>query len=152
LFTTLFVLSMVMLMRSLSQQRGVGLSFAAGLTLGVTTLVRATTQFLPIFFFAILCFQSSPKYLLKCTLFLIGMCLLLLPWSLRNLYVLGEPIIVRTGLGIPFLQGSRSEYFTIEGMSRNDPVLRRQAAEEGLVEPTDRKATSESRWYFQLGL
>jgi 4-amino-4-deoxy-L-arabinose transferase-like glycosyltransferase len=152
LFTMLFVLSMVILIRSLSQQGGVGLSFAAGLALGVTTLVRGTTQFLPIFFFAILCFQGIPKYLLKGTLFFIGMCLLVLPWTLRNLYVLGEPIIVRTGLGVPFLQGSRSEYFTIEGMSRNAPVLRRQAAEEGLVEPTDRKATSKSRWYFHLGL
>ncbi|WP_410962035.1 hypothetical protein, partial [Salmonella sp. SAL4359] len=34
LFTTLLVLSIVMLIRSLSQQRGVELSFAAGLTLG----------------------------------------------------------------------------------------------------------------------
>src|SRR5262249_50391263 len=151
LFTTLFVLSIVLLIRSLSQQGGVGLSFAAGLALGVTTLVRAITQFFPVCFFASLCFQSSPKGLLKCTLFLVAICLLVLPWILRNLYVLGEPIIVRTGLGGPFFQGSRSEYFTIEEGSRHFPVLRRQAAEEGLVEPTDGKATSESRWYFHLG-
>jgi len=152
LFTTLLVLSMVMLIRSFSQQRGVGLSFAAGLTLGVTTLVRGTTLLLPVFFFAISCFQGIPKRLLKCTLFFIGMCLLVFPWTLRNLYVLGEPLIVNAAFGTVLFQGSRSKYFTIEGMSRNYPVLRRQAAEEGLVEPTDRKATSQDRWYFNLGL
>ncbi len=152
LFTMLLVLSMVMLIRSLSQQGGVGLSFAAGLTLGVTTLVRGTTQLLPVFCFAISCFQGIPKRLLKCTLFLIGMCLLVLPWTLRNLYVLGEPIIVQTGFGEVFLEGSRSEYFTSEAMARSYPVLSRQAAEEGLVQPTDRKATSEDRWNFHLGL
>jgi len=152
LFTMLLVLSMVMLIRSLSQQRGVGLSFTAGLILGVTTLVRGTTQLFPVFFFAISCFQDIPKRLLKCTLFLIGMCLLVLPWTLRNLYILGEPIIVQTGFGAVFLQGSRSEYFPLEGASRGYPILFRQAAEEGLVEPKDRKATSIDRWLFNLGL
>jgi 4-amino-4-deoxy-L-arabinose transferase-like glycosyltransferase len=152
LFTTLLVLSMVMLIRGLSQQGGVGLSFAAGLALGVTTLVRGTTLLLPVFFFAISCFQSIPKRLLKCTLLLVGTCLLVLPWTLRNLYVLGEPIIVQTGFGASFLQGSRSEYFTIERKVRGYPILLRQAAEEGLVQPTDRKATSNENWFFNLGL
>jgi 4-amino-4-deoxy-L-arabinose transferase-like glycosyltransferase len=152
LFTMLLVLSMVMLMRSLSQQRGVGLSFAAGLTLGVTTLVRGTIQFLPIFCFAISCFQGISKHLSKYTLCLIGMCLVVLPWTLRNLYVLGEPIIVQIGFGEVFLEGSRSEYFNSGAMARILPVLSRQATEEGLVQPTDRKATSEDRWLFNLGL
>jgi 4-amino-4-deoxy-L-arabinose transferase-like glycosyltransferase len=155
LFTTLLVLSMVMLIRSLAHQRGVRLSFTAGLTLGVTTLVRGTTLLLPVFFFAISCFQGIPKRLLKCTLFFVGMCLLVLPWTLRNLYVLGEPIIVNAGFGAVFLDGSRSEYFApsiIEGGARHYPVLFRQAAEEGLVEPTDGKASSKDRWYFNLGL
>ena len=155
LFTALLVLSIVILIRSFSQQGGVGLSFIAGLALGVTTLVRGTTQLLPIFFFAISCFQGIPKRLLKCTLFLIGMCLLILPWTLRNLYVLGEPIIVNAAFGTVFLDGSRSEYFApsiIEGTARYYPVLYRHAAEEGLVEPTDGKASSKDRWYFNLGL
>jgi 4-amino-4-deoxy-L-arabinose transferase-like glycosyltransferase len=143
LFTALLVLSMIILIRSLSQQGGVGLSFAAGLALGVTTLVRGTTQLLPIFFFAISYFQGIPKRLLKCTFFFIGMCLLVLPWTLRNLYVLGEPIIVQTGFGAAFLAGSRSEYLTIPG---------RAATEEWLVQPPDRKATSEDRWFFHRGL
>src|SRR5215813_3376694 len=152
LFTALLVLSMVMLIRSLSQQRGVGLSFAAGLTLGVTTLVRGTTLLFPVFFFVISCFQGISKRLLKCTLFLIGMCLLVLPWTLRNLYIFGEPIIVQVGFGEVFLVGSRSEYFTFDGMSRGYPILLRQAAQEGLVQPTDKKATSNERWLFNLGL
>src|SRR5262249_27254430 len=155
LFTTLFVLSMAMLIRSLAHQRGIGLSFAAALTLGVTTLVRGTTLLLPIFLFAISCFQGIPKCLLKCTLFFVGMCLLVLPWTLRNLYVLGEPIIVNAAFGTVFLDGSRSEYFApsiMEGAVRHYPVLYRQAAEEGLVEPPDGKASSKDRWHFNLGL
>jgi len=152
LFTTLLVLTIVLLIRSLSQQGGAGLSFAAGLTLGVATLVRATTQFLPVFFFALSCFQRISKRLLKCTLFFVGMCLLVLPWTVRNLYGLGEPMIVQTGFGLVFLMGSRSEYFTIEGYHRNYPIFYQKAAEEGLIQPTDRKATSEDRWFFNLGL
>jgi len=152
LFTALLVLSVVLLIRSFSHQGGVGLSFAAGLTLGVATLVRATTQLFPVFFFALSCFQGIPKRLLKCMLFFVGMCLLVLPWTLRNLYVLGEPIIVQTGFGLVFLMGSRSEYFTIEGFQRSYPILLRQVAKEGLVPPTDRKATSEDRWFLNLAL
>src|SRR5262249_36213633 len=149
LFTALLVLSIVMLIRSLSQQGGVRLSFVAGLALGITTLVRGTTQFLPVFFFVISGFQGIPKRLVKCTLFLLGMCLLVLPWTWRNLYTLGEPIIVQTGFGAVFLQGSRSEYLTIPG---------RQALVEKLVQSTDRegisdkKATSEDRRLFNLGV
>jgi 4-amino-4-deoxy-L-arabinose transferase-like glycosyltransferase len=156
LFTTLLVLSIVILIRSLSQQGGIGLSFTAGLTIGVATLVRGTTQLLPVFFFSILCFQGIPKRLLKlkCILFLSGMCLLILPWTLRNLYVFGEPIIVQTGVGSVFLQGSRSEYFTLGGIARSYPVLLRQATDEGLVEPNDlrKKVTSEDHLNFKLGL
>src|SRR5205807_6250351 len=46
----------------------------------------------------------------------------------------------------------RSEYFTIEGITRNEPTVSRQATEEGLGEPTDRKASSRDRWYFPHGL
>jgi 4-amino-4-deoxy-L-arabinose transferase-like glycosyltransferase len=152
LFTALLVLSVVMFIRALAAQGRIGLSFIAGLTLGLTTLVRGTTQLLPFFFFAISCVQSIPKRLLKCTLFFIGMCLLVLPWTFRNLYVLGEPIVVQTGFGVVFLQGSRSEYFPVLEAQKYFPVVMRQAAEEGLMAPTDGKVTSRDRWYFNLGL
>jgi len=151
-FTALLVLSMVVWIWSLSQQGKVGLSFAAGLALGVATLVRGTTLLLPPFLFALCYLRGISRCKLKCTLLLIGMCLVILPWTLRNLHVLGEPIIVQTGLGSVFLQGSRSEYFTIEGKRRAYPELFRAAAEEGLAEPTDGKATSRDRWRFALGL
>jgi 4-amino-4-deoxy-L-arabinose transferase-like glycosyltransferase len=152
LFTMLLVLSVVMLIESLVQQRGNGLALAAGLSLGVTTLVRGTTLLLPVFLLAMACWRGIPKCLSKCMLFLVGTYLVILPWTLRNLRVLDEPIIVQTGLGATFLQGSRSEYFTIEGKVRNYPVLISQAAQEGIVEPADRKATSYERWNFKLGL
>jgi len=152
LFTALFVLSIAIWIRALFQSGSARLSFVAGLTLGLATLVRATTQFLPLFFLLIACFKGIPKCLLKCALFLIGMYVLVLPWTLRNIYVLHEPILVQTGFGWPFLQGSRSEYFTIAGKSKNYPILYGEAAAEGLTAPDDRKATSDDRWHFNLGL
>jgi 4-amino-4-deoxy-L-arabinose transferase-like glycosyltransferase len=152
LYTTLFVLSMVIWIRSLSPQAGLGPSLLAGLSLGEATLVRGTTQLLPVFLFAVFFFHRVPKYLAKCALLFAGMCLVILPWTVRNLRMLGRPIVVQTGFGAVFLQGSRSEYFTIEGKSENYPILAREAAQEGLIEPADKTAPSLDRWWFNLGL
>lgn len=152
LFAMLLVLSIVLLVRSLSQQRGAGLSFSAGLALGLATLVRGITLLLPVVFFAILYFEGLRKGILKCTAFLVGMCMLVLPWAVRNRYVLSEPIIVQSGFGGAFLQGSRTEYFTVDGNKKGFPILFRDAAQEGLVKPNDGKITSFQQWRFNLGL
>jgi hypothetical protein len=66
--------------------------------------------------------------------------------------VLGEPVLVQTGLGPVFLMGSRSEYFTIEGMASRFPALQREAANDGLSRPADDSAISKDRWLFEVGL
>jgi 4-amino-4-deoxy-L-arabinose transferase-like glycosyltransferase len=152
LFTALLVLSIVVWIFGLAAPRGLRLSFAAGLALGVASLIRGTTLLLPVGFFAMACLRGVSKGLVKSALLLLGMCLVVAPWTLRNLKVLGEPIVVQTGFGSFFLQGSRSEYFTIRGKLGAYPNLVREAAQDGLVKPTDAKATSHQRWLLSLGL
>ena len=152
LFTALLVLSIAILIRSLSQPGHAWLSFVAGLSLGLATLVRATTLLLPVFLLALLLFLDFRKAWPKCALFLIGMYLVVLPWAVRNRQALDEPIVVQSGFGQVFLQGSRAEYFTISGKTASYPLLFAEAAKEGLVKPTDGKLTSFDRWRLSLGL
>ncbi|HKW68037.1 MAG TPA: hypothetical protein VJP04_12160, partial [Terriglobales bacterium] len=99
LFTALLLLGMVLWIHSLSGHGAAAFSFISGLILGVATLVRASIQFLPIFLFLIVLFKGFSKCLPKCALLLLGAFLVIFPWTLRNLYVFGEPIIVQTGFG-----------------------------------------------------
>jgi 4-amino-4-deoxy-L-arabinose transferase-like glycosyltransferase len=158
LFTVLLVLSMAVFTVSVSQPGRYGLALFAGLSLGVATLVRGTTQLFPLFLLAAFLglfwwFRGRSRYLLTCSaLLLVGTYAVVLPWSVRNLRVLGEPVLVQTGLGPVFLMGSRSEYFTIEGMSSRYQALQEEAARDGLPRPTDDNAMSRDRWHFQLGV
>jgi len=152
LATALLTLSIVMLIRSLSRQRAVALSFATGISLGITTLVRATTQLLPVVLLVLSAVDPRQRRRLTYLLIFAGMCLMIAPWTLRNLYVVREPIIIQTGYGPLFLMGSRSEYFTIDGVQRDYLNLQQRAEEAGLVRPTDGRVTSEDRWIFRLGV
>lgn len=152
LFTTLFVLSMVIWIAGLVSGAGLRWSFIAGCILGAATLVRGTTQLLPVFLFLLFFAQPVSKYPAKCGLLFLGTCLAVVPWAVRNLRVLGEPIIVQTGFGAVFQQGSRSAYFTIPGKTRLYPVLIREAAQDGLPRPSDGKATSLDHWHLHLAL
>jgi 4-amino-4-deoxy-L-arabinose transferase-like glycosyltransferase len=152
LFTALLVASITLWICSLSADNGMPLSFAAGIVLGLTTLVRGTTLLLPVCFFSIALVKDFTKNLLRCTVLILGMGLIVLPWTVRNLLVLGEPIVVQTGFGAFFLQGSRSEYFTIHGKLSAYPSLIRDAAQDSLPEPNDGKAKSHERWHLNVGL
>jgi len=159
LFTWLLVLSMAIFIRALSQKAPtIGLSMIAGVIFGIATLVRGTPQLFPLFFLGVFVtgffwFQADVRHWLKAgACLLLGMCVVVLPWSARNLRVLGEPVIVQSGVGVVFLMGSRSEYFTINGMGRREAMLQQQAAADGLPKPTDGKQTSLDRWEFKVGL
>jgi len=150
--TALLTMTIVMLIRSFAQDRNLRLSFAAGLVLGATTLVRASTQLFPIALFVFSVFDPTRQRRLKCLLLLVGMCVVIAPWTLRNLQVVREPILIQTGYGPVFLMGSRAEYFTIDGMKQHYAAVQEQAASDGLVRPSDDRVTSDDRWIFRLGL
>ena len=158
LFTCLLVSSMALFMRALSPKAPVALSLIAGVVLGFATLVRGVPQLFPVFLLGVFVtgffwYQSAMRHWLKAALcLLLGMSVVVLPWTVRNFRVLGEPVVVQTGIGGVFLMGSRSEYFTINGFGQRYTTLERQAAADGLPKPTDGKQTSDDRWQFKLGL
>ena len=158
-FTCLLVSSMALFMRALSARPPVGLAIIAGVILGVATLVRGAPQLFPVFLLGVFIitgffwFQTTVRQWVKTGLcLLLGMSVVVLPWTARNLRVLGEPVIVQTGMGTVFLMGSRSEYFTINGLGQSYATLKQQAAADGLAKPTDGKQTSDDKWQFRLGL
>lgn len=102
---------------------------AAGAVLGLVTLTRGTTQFLPfLFFVAMVPFWGQVRHLImKYALFCVSFLVIIAPWSIRNYVVLDDIIPVATGGGIVVLMGSQEEYLTIPGkpdMLAKYPVLR----------------------------
>ena len=151
LFTAGLVFSIVMWLRSLSPKQPAGWAFGAGLALGVTALVRATTQLLAPFLCLTFIFQRLPKWKWRGALLLAGACCAIVPWMLRDLSTFGEPII-QIGFGAVLLQGSRSEYFTASGKTSRYPALFRQAAQEGLPQPAETSGAERDAWLVRLGL
>lgn len=95
---------------------------AAGLVLGVATLTRGTTQFLPIFILIglLLAYRHLPNGVMKGYLiFFLSYAVMLSPWALRNYLVLHEFVPVATG-GSVLLQGASDEFLTIENKKKYD--------------------------------
>lgn len=93
---------------------------AAGMVLGLATLTRGTTQFMPFFLFVVLLpFAYRIRILrnvLTASLIFIGAFIFAIaPWTIRNYVVLDDFIPVATGGGIVVLMGSQEEYLTIPG-------------------------------------
>jgi 4-amino-4-deoxy-L-arabinose transferase-like glycosyltransferase len=152
LFTVLFVLSTLLLVYSLKQP-GVRWSLAAGLVLGIATLVRGTCLWLPLFLLPLWCRRSLPQGKLKGAAFLAGMLCCVVPWTIRNQLVLGDPILVSVGSGSVFLQGSDERVFTIAGKQAYYPAMVADAQKAGLEKPPEGAPESAiDSWLLKLGL
>lgn len=90
---------------------------AAGMILGLATLTRGTTQFMPfLLFMGLLPFAYRVRHFLPgVVLFVASFLLVISPWTMRNYVVLDDFIPVATGGGIVVLMGSQVEYMTIPG-------------------------------------
>jgi 4-amino-4-deoxy-L-arabinose transferase-like glycosyltransferase len=135
LFTLLLIASLAMLLAALSRYHP-WLAFGAGLMLGVATLFRGTTLFLPLFLFPVWIWRQVPRGFEKGFAFLLGLALVIAPWMLRNRVVLHDPIPVATGFGSAFLQGSDTKFFTIAGKEDNYPAAFSLAADDGIPKPS----------------
>jgi 4-amino-4-deoxy-L-arabinose transferase-like glycosyltransferase len=89
----------------------------AGMVLGLATLTRGTTQFMPIFLFVgVLPFAYRMRsFMIAAVLFIASFMFVIAPWAIRNYAVLDDFIPVATGGGIVVLMGSEEEYLTIPG-------------------------------------
>ena len=108
-----FVLSSVYAVRSTK----VRYYCVSGVLLGLATLMRATTQFVPLMFPVMLILLGKRVrgsifyYAALCLTFV----LVILPWSVRNYVVLDDFIPVGTTGGLVLLQGSTEKFLIIDG-------------------------------------
>jgi hypothetical protein len=111
--------------------------FFAGLFLGLATMMRGTTQFLPmllsIFFIRAGGFNKYMvmNYLILCLVF----AAVLLPWGMRNYLVMGKIIPVANASGV-FLYGASDRFLTIEERDKELPLFYEKLKSKGFQMPS----------------
>ena len=128
---------------------------AAGILLGLATLTRATTQFLPLIFpMMILPFHRLGKeVLLNYTVFCLSFSLVILPWAVRNYVVLQDFIPVATAGGAVFLEGSSENFFSADGRAKEMPAYLESLRARGIVgPPKGSKPSQNARFLTRAGI
>lgn len=128
---------------------------SAGLALGVATMTRGTTQFLPLFVGLLLMrsregerLRDLKHYLLLCACF----ALVISPWAIRNYLVLNEFVPVATGASV-FLQGSAERFLTIDGKKSEWPKWFDQLRAKDIISPgPGASAVQWDRFQLRAGL
>jgi len=112
-FLSGFVLSSVYAVRSTKRWY----YCVTGILLGLATLTRGTTQFVPLMFpvMLILLGKRGRDSIFCYTALCLSFVLVILPWTVRNYVVLDDFIPVATGGGIVVLMGSSEKFLTIAG-------------------------------------
>lgn len=152
-FTFFFALFVFLMLRALQQSdwRYFGV---AGLVLGVATMIRGTTQFLP--FLLILAFpifmQVQRRLIYGFLVFVLIFSLALLPWTIRNKIVLNSFIPVASG-GIVFLWGASTNFLEIHQRAKEFPAFLESLSREGITQPPpDSGPVQKERFIFRAGI
>lgn len=150
-FLSIFVLLFIVAVKYQKWQFWV----AAGVTLGVTTMTRGTTQFFPLFV-GLLLFKSKKGQLLRdmrnYLLFCFCFILILLPWTIRNYLVLHEFVPVATAASV-FQQGSAERFLTIDGKNKELPKWYEHMRARGIPPPPPgASAVQRDRFQLRAGL
>lgn len=150
-----FLFSLFVLLMILAFRRDDWRYFAgAGLTLGVATMMRGTTQFLPLFLVVLVpMFMPLRKRLvLGLVAFLVSFVLALLPWTVRNAIVLHSFIPVASG-GIVFLWGSSPNFLEIDQRDKDFPDFLDSLRQKGINSPPASSGPVEKeRFIFRAAL
>jgi hypothetical protein len=128
---------------------------AAGILLGLATMTRAATQFLPLILpMMILPFHRLGKeVLLKYAVCCLSFALIIVPWAVRNYVVLRDVIPVATAGGAVFLEGSSEKFFTVDGRAKEMPVYLESLRARGIVGPQKGSTPSQNaRFLTQAGI
>lgn len=127
----------------------------AGILLGLATLIRGTTQFIPLLFpFMLLYFKRGTKRsIMNYGIFLLSFIIIVAPWSLRNYLVLNDFIPVAAAGGV-FLYGSSEKFLIIKDRERHLPeLLEELRVKKHLFEPPKGSKPSEHDQYLlQAGI
>jgi 4-amino-4-deoxy-L-arabinose transferase-like glycosyltransferase len=152
LFTLFVLLSVLLLTQSIRSPRSAR-AWIAGLALGLATLFRPTCLWLPLFVLPLFWFfRHEPKLRAKAIAYVVGTWCVVLPWTVRNAIVLGDPILVAVGSGSVFLQGSDERVFTIAGKTEWYPKMFKDADNHGVSKPVDERESKIDGWLFAVGL
>jgi 4-amino-4-deoxy-L-arabinose transferase-like glycosyltransferase len=150
-FTGLLIVSITLLAFSLPNNR-LGLALSGGVTLGLASLFRGTPILLPLLVVPCLLRNTSRARILVTACWSVGFLAVVVPWFVRNIVVLDDPIVTHVGIGSAFLQGSDEGYFTISGKKQRYPALFLAAEAEGVRKPLDNRESGIDRWMFKVGL
>lgn len=130
------------------------LDAGAGLCLGLATLTRGTTQFLPLVLpFVLVWFINERGRVLRSSgVMLACFVLVVFPWSLRNYLVLHEIIPIGTNSSV-ILWGSSKPLLTIDSRVKELPQLYDRARAKGIVaSPPDASPAEKDRYFLQLAI
>jgi len=145
-FLSLFVLLTIRAVRSQKLHH----YCAAGVLLGLATLTRGTTQFVPLIFLIMLLplHRLTKDILLAYLAFCLSFALVILPWTLRNYIVLEDFIPVGTAGGGVFWQGSSEKFFTIDGKNVDWPAIRETLRAKGIEVPSKGSKPSQAERFL----
>jgi hypothetical protein len=129
LHTPLLVLAFVLLARAESAPAHAG----AGLALGVSALARSVgSAFVPLAVLVILLKKGWRAGLWPSILFVAGACLAILPWTARNVFVVGDPVLIES-IGVYNLwedNAFRDGHAVVADQTRMDAWVFREAMPE----------------------
>lgn len=137
-----FLLAISILSVALGLKRNSLVMFvSAGLALGLATLTRGTTLFLPLFLVPLFIWHFGTRRIatgLVCSAMFVGAFVVVLsPWIARNFAVHGAFIPSSTSSG-PLLHGSSKDFWLIEDREKNlSPYFDYLEAERGIARPTN---------------
>ena len=146
----LFVLLMINALRE-TKWRYFG---AAGLVLGAATMMRGTTQFLPLFLilFPPIFMQVRRRVILGFLVLMLSFSLALMPWTIRNKAVLNSFIPVASG-AIVFLWGASPNFLEIDQRAKDFPVFVESLRLDGIYEPSsDSHPREKERFVYKAGI
>jgi 4-amino-4-deoxy-L-arabinose transferase-like glycosyltransferase len=150
-FTTVLMASIVVLVAAVSSANAhIRWTFAAGLLMGLATLLRATPLLIPVFLLPVWIWKRRP---FGAVAFVLGMALLIVPWSVRNWVVLHDRILVATGTGSVILLGSEEEQIT--AADKKGPFYEAAGADgirHGLAKPNPEYGSAIDRWLTRIAL
>jgi 4-amino-4-deoxy-L-arabinose transferase-like glycosyltransferase len=145
LFAAFILFAIVALVKSWNGS-AMSWSIVAGLSLGIATLIRGNSLYLCVFMLPIWLWQKHYKQMIA----FVAMIAVVLPWTIRNVVVLDDWLIVQSSYGASALQGSDEKYFTIEGKRREYPRLYRESIAAGLARPTSGKERDMQSWLTRI--
>lgn len=116
-----------------------------GILLGLATLTRGATQFVPLMYpvMLILLRKRGVGTIVCYAVLCLSFVLVILPWTVRNYLVLDDFIPIATSGGIVVLMGSSEEFLIIDG---------KPAMFQRHVPPVGGKPSQNDKFYTRVGL